>query len=315
MDLIKIFKEILKIRAVENKIDYLFKRGLINGTAHFCIGQEFIPVIISQYLTKEDIVTSTHRGHGHAISKGVEIKEFLAELMGKKSGCNLGKGGSQHIISREKNFYTNGITGGMIPIATGMAFSNKYQYKKNVVVAYLGDGGFNEGYVMESLNIAGVMKLPILIVCENNMYAMSTHIKKSHSSEIINKVKAFGIKSELIEDNDYIKLNKIAKEFIDNIRENKGPYFIEVRTYRHKGHSKNDLNLYRDKEEEKYWFDRDVLIKIEQEIINKGLLKPEEIEDLKLKVEKEIDEITQEIIMDSEENSSKILNHIYSEDD
>ena len=287
MNLEEIYEKILLIRTIENKIDDLFKKGLIQGTAHFCIGQEYIPVIISQYLKKEDSITSNHRGHGHAISKDLDIKKFLAELMGNNLGFNSGKGGSQHILSKENNFFSNGITGGMVPIANGLAFANKFKNNSNITVAFLGDGAINEGYVLESLNLAVVLKLPILFVCENNLYAMSTSTKKSHSSEIIKKVKGFGMEAEVIEDNDFKKLDELSKKFIKKVREEKIPCFIEIRTYRHCGHSKNDQNLYRDKAEEEYWFNKDVLKIIEKELINK--------EEIQKKIEKKVEEIINSI--------------------
>ncbi len=320
MDLLRIYKKILIIRAVENKLDELFKRGLVHGTAHFCIGQEFIPVIISEYLTKEDSVTSTHRGHGHALAKNLDIKKFIAELLGKSIGFNKGKGGSQHVSSKEDNFFANGITGGMAPVAVGIAFANKYKnsmnitVNNNIAVAYLGDGSMTEGYVLESLNMAIVLKLPILFVCENNFYAMSTHVNKTHSTEIYKKAEAFGMKAALVDDNDYQKLNTIAEEFITNTRKNI-PHFIEVRTYRHKGHSKNDLNLYRDKQEEKYWFDRDAVLLIEKELKNNNNnnYTEEQLKQIKEEIETEINKITEEVVNFQDTERTDLFEHVYHE--
>ena len=202
MDSLEIFKKIILIREFERKLDFLFKQGLVKGTAHFCIGQEFIPVIVSQYLTAQDTVTSTHRGHGHAIAKGLDAKKLLAEMLGKKEGYNSGKGGSQHISSAENSFIANAVSGGMIPVAAGIAFANKYNNTRNITVAYLGDGAVNEGSVQETLNLAKVMKLPILFVCENNQYAMSTPMKKSHAAEICSRIRGLDIKCKSVPDND-----------------------------------------------------------------------------------------------------------------
>lgn len=313
MNLLQIYKKSLFIRTFEENLDLLFRKGLINGTAHFCIGQEYIPVIVSQYLDKEDIVTSTHRGHGHALAKDLNPREFLAELMGKQTGYNSGKGGSQHVMSRKDNFYANGISGGLIPVACGMAFANKYQGKKNVVVTYLGDGGFNEGYVQESFNIAALWDLPILFICENNQYAMSTHIKKAHATEICQRIKSLNITCESTEFNDYKKLDTVADTFIKQIRITPKPYFVEVKTYRHHGHSKNDKNLYRDKEEEEEWFKTDVLVKLEEEIISQKKYSKEEIRLLKEKIQKEIEEISQEVLQDPINNIDNIYDFVYKE--
>lgn len=309
--MLEVYKKIFLIRVIENKLDNFFKNGLINGTAHFCTGQEFIPVIISQYLEDDDLVTSTHRGHGHAIAKGLDVRMFMGELMGKRNGFNSGKAGSQHVVSLKNNYYANGVTGGMVPVAAGMAFANKYLGNDKVVVAYLGDGGFNEGYVQETLNIASVFSLPILFVCENNQYAMSTSVKSSHSGEIIDRVKSMNIKCEKIEINDYKKLDKISNEYIDLVRKIKIPCFIEVCTYRHKGHSKNDKNLYRDKIEEETWFNLDVLARIEKELKGQGY-DEYELENYKNEIEKMIDKISEELISEQEEDKSDITDSVYS---
>jgi len=314
MDYLDIYKKILLIRTFEHKLDELFKKGLIHGTAHLCIGQEYIPAIISQHISIEDCVTSTHRGHGHALSKGLDQKKFLAELMGKSAGYCSGKGGTQHTISTEHNFYTNGITGGMVPVGTGIAFSNKYKKNNKIVVTYIGDGGFNEGYVMEALNLAQVSKLPILFVCENNLYAMGTHIKFSHSSSIIEKVKGFGIKSEIVDDNDYVKLDKVSKKFIEEIRELSEPRFIVVNTYRHSGHSKNDLNLYRDKNEEKKWFDLDVLTIIKKELIKSKKLTEKKLDQIEKEYQEQIDKTSKEVILMPEPDPTNVLKELYRND-
>jgi pyruvate dehydrogenase E1 component alpha subunit len=312
-ELLHLYREIARIRYFETKLDYLFKRGLVHGTAHYCIGQEFIPVIISRYLTEGDSVTSTHRGHGHALARGLDTERFLAELMGKAEGYNSGKGGSQHVISEEFNFYANGITGGMVPVANGLAFSNKYMKKRDIVVAYLGDGGLNEGHVYESLNLSVVLGLPILFVCENNHYAMSTHINRSHSSEISRKVSGFGIKCGVVEDNDYKKLNELAPEFIGEVRESSSPGFLEIKTYRHLGHSKNDLNLYRDKEEEEFWFERDVFKLVGDELVSGRAVSGEELQAIVDGINKEIEAIAEKVIGLSCNDPEGLTQNVYSE--
>jgi len=300
MNLLEIYRKIMLIRGFENKLDDLFKKGLISGTAHLSIGQEFVPVIVSQYLTAEDSVTSGHRGHAHAISKGLDIKKMLAEMMGRVSGYCQGKSGTQHLLSSEHKFYANGITGGMVPIAAGMALANKYFKRKQVVVSYLGDGGFNEGYVLEALNLCAVLKLPILLVCENNFYAMSTPIAISHAAEIHTKAAAFGITSAVVKDNDFRKLDMVASKFISEIRAGGGPRFIEVQTYRHKGHSKNDLNLYRKKEEEEAWFKKDVPLQIERELTETGAATAGELENIRTDITKMLDDCAAGLLNEKE---------------
>lgn len=310
--MLEIYEKIFLIRTIESKLDQLFKQGLVHGTAHFCIGQEFIPAIISNYLTKEDVVTSTHRGHGHAISKGLNPKKFLAELMGKQIGYNRGKAGSQHVVSPEFNYYANGVTGGMVSIAAGMAFANKYFENNNIVVAFFGDGAFNEGNVQESLNLAKIFNLPIMFVCENNQYAMSTPRKKSHASEIFERANAYGMLCGCVDNNDYKKLDAFSKKFIQEIREGKGPAFLEIRTYRHGGHSKNDQNLYREKDEEIFWLEKDVLVQLEKDILSSGV-SLEKIDKIKKEITMRIDAIVAELVSESDSDVSSIQNFVYKE--
>ena len=312
MDFLEIFKKIILIREFEKKLDFLFKQGLVKGTAHFCIGQEFIPIIISQYITTQDSVTSTHRGHGHALAKNLEVKKLFAEILGKKDGYNSGKGGSQHISSDEHNFIANGVSGGMLPVATGIAFANKYKRTKNVTVAYLGDGAVNEGHVQEALNLAKVLKLPILFVCENNQYAMSTPMKKSHAAEICSRIRGLEIKCQSVPDNDFMMLDSVAKEFIQAIRQESEPYFIEVKTYRHLGHSKNDKNLYRDKEEEKYWFERDVYITLKKKILDSKLATEKELEAVEKDSVDWINSIAAEVVTMPGNNPADIAKWVYA---
>jgi len=201
----------------------------------------------------------------------------------------------------------------MVPIANGIAFANKYKKNDNIVVAYLGDGGINEGYVLEALNLAVVLKLPILFVCENNLYAMSTHVDRSHSAPIHQKVKAFGIKCEVIHNNDFIKLDSVAKRFVEEVRLYKEPRFIEVRTYRHYGHSKNDLNLYRDKDEEKFWFEKDVMKIVEEELIKSKELTQDDVNKLKEEYQAYIDSIAEDVINLPEHTEKDVLKHVYAE--
>jgi TPP-dependent pyruvate/acetoin dehydrogenase alpha subunit len=313
MEKLDLFRDILKVRLFEEKLDYLFKRGLVNGTAHFCIGQEFVPVVISGYLNDKDTVTSTHRGHGHALAKGLSQKRLLAEIIGKEFGYNCGVGGSQHVISRRRNFIANGITGGMVPVSNGIAFAEKYNGSSNVVVSYLGDGGFNEGYVQETLNLAKVLGLPVLFICENNQYAMSTAVKRAHSADIVLRAKSFGIESAVVEDNDYVSLDKYAKDYVSRMREGEGPFFLEVRTYRHFGHSKNDQNLYRDKKEEDYWFERDVLELLRKDMLKKGEASEGDLDDIEIKMRKEIDDIADEVVKMPTLDCESVSSGVFSE--
>jgi len=241
-------------RKFEEKIEALFGNNEIRGTTHLSIGQEAVAVGACSVIMKDDYVTSNHRGHSHAIAKGLDLPALLAEIMGKETGCCKGRGGTQHIGSQPLGFYSNGITGGMIPVATGLALSSKMKSDMKITLCFFGDGATNQGVFHESLNIASLWNLPIIYICENNLYAMSTPVKKSIAiGNTQERAKAYAMPSLQIDGNDCLLVRDTVEKAVQRARDGKGPTFIECLTYRHCGHSKNDRNLYRSKEEETYW--------------------------------------------------------------
>ncbi len=246
-------KKAVLIRTVENKLLQLFSEGKLNGTVHTCVGQEFSALAFSGQLAKEDTVFSNHRCHGHYIAFTGDYEGLLAELMGKQSGVCGGIGGSQHLC--KDNFYSNGIQGGIVPVAAGMALANKLKGTKQVVVVYIGDGMLGEGVVYEALNIISKWNLPILIVCENNYYAQSTPSKINLAGDILKRAEAFGIKTYHNDIWNTEELMQAASASIAEVREHQKPVFHLVETYRLNPHSKGDddrdpdeINRYRDKD-------------------------------------------------------------------
>lgn len=264
------YKTILKIRKFEEKIDYLLSRDLIGGTAHLCIGQEAAAVGVISALNNTDLALSTHRGHGHLIAKGADMYKLMTEIMGKSDGYCKGKGGTQHICATDINFIgTNGITGGGIPIATGIGLALKKQRSNRVVVCFFGDGATNQGTFYESMNMASLWKLPVLYVCENNKYAMSTPLEKSTANPLLaDKAKAHNVSSITINGMDVFSVYESTKSAVGCIRQGNGPFFIEALTYRYCGHSKSDTRMYRTKAEENEWKSKDPL-----KILERFLLK------------------------------------------
>ena len=271
----KIYEEALKIRFFEKKLLDLFDKGLLNGTTHTCIGQEIIPVILSKYLNSNDSVFSNHRGHGHFISYSGKIKELMCEIMGKEGALLSGKGGSQHI--HYKNFYSNGILGGMFPIAAGSALAQKIKKNKNLSLVYIGDGAMGEGIIYETLNMISLYKLPIIIILENNKYAQSTPIENNFAGNMKSRFESFGIKSYNLEDRNLIFNLKKIKNVFKLTREKHKPHCLIIETNRHAPHSKGDdtrlkseINKYKKKDPlidlEKY-IDKTSLNKIQQNAI------------------------------------------------
>ncbi len=256
------YRQMLRIRACEERIGWLFSRGLTMGTAHLSIGQEASAVGVLAAARPEDQVVSTHRGHGHLIAKGAEPRRILAEICGRATGYCRGKGGSQHIAVRELNFLgTNGITGGGIPVATGAALTAKLRGSGAVVFSFFGDGAANQGTFHESLNLAAVWRLPIVYVCENNGYAMFTRQEDVTSvRDIAVRAAAYGIPGVVVDGMDLLAVRDVARVAAARARSGAGPSLIEVKTYRFCGHSKSDTgSKYRSREEIAQWRERDPL--------------------------------------------------------
>lgn len=286
----KFYEQMFLIRKFEEKVEELFTKGDLFGTTHGCIGQEAVAVGIANAINKDDIITSNHRGHGHFIAFTDDVEGLLAELMGKANGVCAGRSGSQHLC--KGNFYSNGLTGGMTAVATGMAFAEKMKKSNKVVVAFFGDGALGEGVLYESFNIASLWKLPIIYVLENNYYAMSTHISCGVAGSMSGRGKAFGIETIEINSNDVDEIYLAFNQAVQKIRKESGPFLFIVHTYRLCGHSKSDDRLYRSREEEQSWRDKDPLL-ILRERMEKKLV--EQIEN------KCLDRINKAIIQASNE--------------
>lgn len=254
----KLIREALIIRKVEEKLLSLFSKGKLNGTIHTCIGQEWTGIAITKALIKNDSIFSTHRGHGHYIAFTGDIQGLIAEMMGKVSGASKGVGGSQYLHA--KNYFSNGIQGGAVPIAAGIAFAHKLRNNNNISVVFIGDGTLGEGILYETLNIISKWRLPLLVVVENNYYAQSTSSKQTISGTIKNRSKAFEITYMKSETWDWRKLIKDAMEAVNFVRHNNEPMVFEIDTYRLKAHSKGDDN--RDQNEIKEFEKKDFLTQL-----------------------------------------------------
>ena len=289
-----LYKKIYKIRQVENKISEVYKDQEIRCPVHLSIGQEAVAVGISESLTKNDEIISTHRSHAHYLAKGGNLKNMIAELYGKKKGCAMGLGGSMHLQDASVGVMGSvPIVGSTIPIGVGMSFYSKYFLKnKNITVIFLGEGATEEGVFHECINFASLHNLPILFVCENNFYSVYTQLKKRQSNKrnIKKIVQANGIESYSSYGNDVLKVYFLAKKSIKKIKKNKKPIFLEFKTYRwleHCGPNWDDHLNYRPKGELKIWLDRCPLKKLKNKIVtNSNKLK--NINILEKKINKEI---------------------------
>jgi pyruvate dehydrogenase E1 component alpha subunit len=249
--LLKLYKDMLMIRRFEEKAGQLYGMGLIGGFCHLYIGQEAVVVGMQDCITGDDAVITSYRDHGHMVACGMDPKGIMAELTGRIGGFSKGKGGSMHMFSTEKHFYGgHGIVGAQVPLGTGIAFAHKYRRNGNLSLVYFGDGSVNQGQVYEAFNMASLWKLPVIYIIENNEYAMGTSVKRSHSTtELYRRGEGFGIPGRQVDGMDVIAVREAGMEAVKHVREGKGPFLLEMKTYRYRGHSMSDPAKYRSKEE------------------------------------------------------------------
>lgn len=292
--LIDMLGKMYKIRFFEEKVDYLFSLGLVHGTMHLSIGQEAVAVGAISTLKPDDYILSTHRGHGHCIAKGADINLMMAEFLGKETGYCRGRGGSMHIADIESgNLGATGVVGGGIPISTGVGLSIKMRKTGQVVLCFFGDGAANLGAFHESLNLAAIWKLPVIFLCENNMYGMSMSVKKAIAiKDIAKRADSYGFPGEVVDGNDVLAVYDVVYEAIKRARKGHGPTLIECKTYRWKGHSKSDQNLYRTKEEIDLWKKKCPIKKFREKLISENILTEKEIE----MIEKEAEDIIEKAV-------------------
>ena len=275
MDLLReMYTKMLLIRRFEEKAGQLYGMGQIGGFCHLYIGQEAVVVGIQSAQIEGDSIVTSYRDHGHMIACDMDPKGVMAELTGRKDGYSKGKGGSMHMFSREKGFFGgHGIVAAQVPIGTGLAFSHKYNETNNVCVTYFGDGAANQGQVYESYNMASLWKLPVIFVIENNMYGMGTSVNRSSAGEnLSDRGKAYGIKSEIVDGMDVIAVRDSAIRAMEYCRSGKGPYILEMKTYRYRGHSMSDPAKYRTRDEvEKIRKNSDPIENIKELLAKNGL--------------------------------------------
>lgn len=287
----ELYKTMWDIRFFEEKVDEFFAKGMIHGTTHLCVGQEASAVGSCAVLQEEDKITSTHRGHGHCIAKGAEVDRMMAELFGRTTGYCKGKGGSMHIADVDKgNLGANGIVGGGIPLAVGSALTSYMKKLNYVTVCYFGDGATNEGSFHEALNLAAVWNLPVVFICENNQYGMSGPVKDMVKIENISeRAKSYGFPGVTIDGNDMIEVMNTTNEAVERARSDQGPTLIEMKTYRWKGHSKSDARLYRTREEENEWKEKDPIKRFKDVLIEANVFSEEDAEAIKQAAKQDIE--------------------------
>ena len=274
METVEAYARMLTIRFFEEAIERLFREGRIMGTAHTCIGQEAVAVGVAAALEPQDAMTTTHRGHGHFLARGADAGRAMAELFGREPGYSHGRGGSQMMMDPSIGFYgANGITGGSIPFATGLALDAQLKRSGRVTACFFGDGASNQGVFHESLNIAALWKLPVLYIVENNGYAMSTATRNGLADpRIADRAVAYGMPGSTVNGNDFFAVREAVASFAAAARAGRGPALLECVTYRLSGHSRGDPRVYRTREEEAAAWKNDPILLLEQRLKSEGVL-------------------------------------------
>jgi len=282
---LNMYRRMTMIRLFEEQVNELYTRALMPGLAHLYIGEEAVAVGVCEALNIDDYITSTHRGHGHCVAKGASPDRMFAELLGKEAGYCKGKGGSMHIADPATgNLGANAIVAGSAGIATGAAFSAKHAGKGQVAVCFFGEGALGQGVVYEVMNLAALWKLPVIYVCENNLYTEYTHFSETLAGDLLTRGSAFGVPSEAVDGQDVRAVYAVAKKMIDRARAGQGPSFLVCNTYRYTGHHVGDINreYYRSKQEEHRWkTDRDPLKILADWLTAEGLADSKTLSDIR----------------------------------
>ncbi len=295
-ELLRYYRDMLLIRRFEEKAGQLYGMGLIGGFCHLYIGQEAVVVGLEAAAEDGDKRITSYRDHGHMLACGMDPKGVMAELTGREDGLSKGKGGSMHMFSKEKHFYGgHGIVGAQVPLGAGLAFADKYKDNKRVTFTYFGDGAANQGQVYETFNMAALWKLPVIFVIENNQYAMGTAQKRSTSTpDLHTRGEAFGIPGEVVDGMDVLAVKAASEKAVAHCRSGEGPYILEIKTYRYRGHSMSDPAKYRTREEvQKMREERDAI-----EHVRELILQGKHASDDELKA---IDKETKEIVNEAAE--------------
>jgi pyruvate dehydrogenase E1 component alpha subunit len=307
--------QMLLMRKFEEKSAELYTKEKIRGFLHLYIGEEAVATGVIQALKPEDYILGTYREHAHALARGVDAGAIMAEMYGKQEGCSRGRGGSMHIFDKEKNFFGgNAIVSGHLPMATGMALASKKLKKDNITVCFFGEGAAAEGEFHEALNLASLWKVPVLFVCENNLYAMGTALRYSHAvQEIEIKGPAYGIESAAVDGMDLLKVMEVANNAVNLVRSTGKPYLLVCNTYRFRAHSMFDAELYRDKAEVEEWKKRDPIPQFREYLLKENLVNEKKLQELEERLKDEMQKAVDFAEAGTWEPEEDLTKYVYTE--
>jgi len=310
-----LLREMLRIRQFEDRCAELYGAGHIRGFLHLCDGEEAIAVGVMQVLGPGDAIVSTYREHGHALARGIAMGPLLAELYGKRTGCSGGRGGSMHVFDAATRFYGgNAIVGGGLPLAVGLGLAEKLRGTRNVSACFFGEGAAAEGEFHESMNLAALWRLPVLFICENNLYAMGTALARSESqTDIQVKAAAYDVRAAAVDGMDVLAVEQAAREAVEHARAGRGPVLLEMRTYRLRAHSMFDAQLYRDKAEVEEWRKRGPLTTLTARLKAAGLLTEDDFQALLREADAEVAAAVEFASAAEWEPVEDLARHVYAE--
>lgn len=311
------YYQMVLIRRVEEQAAQLYQQGKIGGFLHLYIGQEAVSTGLVAARQPQDRMITAYRDHGLAINVGIPAKEVMAELLGKATGISKGKGGSMHMADVERNFWGgHAVVGAHLPIAAGLALGDLYQGNDGVTVCMFGDGATNIGYFHEALNLSKVWNLPVLWVCENNQYGMGTSVERASAvPEMRQKAEGYNIPNSRVDGMDVMAVCNAAEEIYEKIRNGGGPYFLEIVTYRFRGHSMGDPERYRKPDEIKKWQENDPIGIFLRYITDQNIATTEELDEIDQQVEKDVDEAIQFAENSPEPAPEALFEHIYADEE
>jgi len=313
--LVEFYRQMYLLRYFEETAANMYLKGKISGFTHLYIGQEAVGVGVISILFDKDYVVSAYRDHGHVIMKGASPKSVMAELYGKKTGLCKGLGGSMHLFDRYKNFMGGyAIVGGCIPIAVGIGLSITYRDEDLVCACFFGDGAVNEGAFNEGLNLAKLWNLPVLFICENNLYGMGTEVSRASATrDIYKRAEGYDIPGKAVNGMDVLEVYGATSDAIKKVRRGDGPYFLEMKTYRYRAHSMADPDRYRTIEETEIWKERDPIASFSRKLTEKGIIDAEELKEIKIEIETKVQEAVNFAENSPNPDIKMLKEYVYSE--
>ena len=313
--LLDFYKTMVKIRLFEQTAADLFAKNLLPGFLHLYVGEEAVATGTCAALETTDFITSTHRGHGHLIAKGGDLKKMMAELYAKSTGYCNGKGGSLHIADMDIGILgANGIVAAGIPIATGAAFSSKYQNNGKVAVCFFGDGAANRGTFHEALNVAAIFKLPVIFICENNLYGISEDQRYCMAiQDIATRASSYGFPGVIVDGNDVCAVYETVSEAVKRARAGEGPTLIECKTWRHMGHYVGDPDNYRDPAEKEEWLKKDPIPRLEAILLEKGICSQDDLKKVEQTIQEELAEAIREAEAAPAPSEDDLMKNIFAD--